>query len=785
MDLGHTVARMVDRAVDAAEGVADGDWGAVKGLLKDETRLARSLLGLAPEVKELGETEDPQDLVPGRVEEIDQKIVGLGKLGDALARTGDAFRQISVGEWHGKAAEAFQRYFANDAPQWDKAGEAFHQAAAALRRYRDTLAWAQQQAAEAIRLYREGQEATERARAAYDRQVEEYNELLAAAQIGSASAPSPPEPFVDPGEASRQRARAILDQARADLRRVGDEAAGAVRQAADQAPAQPGLLTRLRAELADQVTMARSFVTNAYAGVAEAVETTVKTVRAVNPLDPYNLTHPGAFLQNSAAVAAGLVHSVAHPQELVKGLLAADEWGENPGKAFGETVFNVVTSITGGGAAGAGARAAAGAGRRAVTEAAEQAATRAAQEAAEQAVATAGRQAVTDAATAGWQAATDVATAGTGIRDALAADQQAAATLRESGATLASVEAKLDNLDLNPRAVDAPSATSALEHTPASESPPAIYTPEDYAKWRAKFEEAPPRHEEPVSRPTEHQPGHENASHSSGRDRASEKTGPPERPQRPEEITAEYLTKYLEWRDEAPKWGLRPGYHPGTEHPTFEPGGELPEGLTRTPPKDITEGSVHRVQPEDVHAGERHNPETSQPEKRPVVWRYNENFLDEPLYRRVAIDPEPIINKGMDVGDPKMLNLELHQGNITWEQSGLSSWTRSPEYAADFKREAFDPGRAVRLPDGTYAQTDYIWKGYHRGGIDMDATWHDLGELNPYHEGEVTIPGGVRTEQLEGYWPRTTIYTAEGEVLKTTFGEFVPNPNFKLKDLVT
>ncbi|MCX9193520.1 hypothetical protein C3Y87_19415 [Carbonactinospora thermoautotrophica] len=423
--------------------------------------------------------------------------------------------------------------------------------------------------------------------------------------------------------------------------------------------------------------------------------------------------------------------------------------------------------------------------RQAATEAAEHAAARAAQEAAEQAAATAGRQTATDvAAGAGRQAATDVAASGTGIRDALAAaDQQAAAGLRESGATLANAEAKLDNLNLRSGAVEAPSATSVLERTPASESPPALYTPEDYDKWRAKVEEASPRHEEPLSRPAEQQPGHETSTGESNHDRTAEKTEQPERPQRPEKIDSEYLNRYFEYYDELDRRGIKL-LHPGTEHLTFEPGGELSEGLTRIPPKDITEGSVRHVRPEDVYAGERYNSDIEDFEKRPVVWRYNENPLDEPLYRRVTVDPELIISKGMDVGDPKMLDLHRHQGNLTWEQSGLSSWTRSPEYAADFEREIFNPKRAVQLPDGTYMQVDYIWKGYHRGGIDMDTTWHDLRELNPYHEGEVTIPGGVRTEQLEGYWPRITIYTPEGQIVKTTFGDFVPNPNFKIEALI-
>nr|WP_267595785.1 hypothetical protein [Carbonactinospora thermoautotrophica] len=172
---------LLPRPGDAFGGFRDVTGAAGVDAVREGERQVRSLLGMAPQVYELGETENPRDLVPGNPGEIEESVAGLAKLGDALARTGDAFARIDVGEWHGKAAQSFRRYFTDDAPRWHAAGEAFHQAAAALRQYREALEQAQRDAAEAIRLYREGEQASEAAREAYNRQVDAYNRAVQAA----------------------------------------------------------------------------------------------------------------------------------------------------------------------------------------------------------------------------------------------------------------------------------------------------------------------------------------------------------------------------------------------------------------------------------------------------------------------------------------------------------------------------------------------------------------------------------------------------------------------------
>ncbi|KWX10367.1 hypothetical protein TR74_04045, partial [Carbonactinospora thermoautotrophica] len=363
---------LLPRPGDAFGGFRDVTGAAGVDAVREGERQVRSLLGMAPQVYELGETENPRDLVPGNPGEIEESVADLTKLGDALARTGDAFARIDVGEWHGKAAQSFRRYFTNDAPRWHAAGEAFHQAAAALRQYREALEQAQRDAAEAIRLYREGEQASEAAREAYNRQVDAYNRAVQAATASSGPAPTPPGPFTDPGQHLREQAQRILHTAREHLRQAGDQAAGLVRQATVAAPAEPGLLSRLAMSATDLVRMGHSFQESVLKGAAESVESMIKMVRTVNPLDPYNLTHPAQALQNSAALAAGLVHAVAEPKETIKGALQWDTWGKDPGAAVGSLIPDLVGSAFTGGGAAAASTAARTVARTAVREGMEQ-----------------------------------------------------------------------------------------------------------------------------------------------------------------------------------------------------------------------------------------------------------------------------------------------------------------------------------------------------------------------------------------------------------------------------
>ncbi|MFK4107104.1 DUF6531 domain-containing protein, partial [Streptomyces sp. NPDC019531] len=96
----------------------------------------------------------------------------------------------------------------------------------------------------------------------------------------------------------------------------------------------------------------------------------VKLARTVNPLDVYNLTHPGEWGKNSQLLLAGLVGTAAHPERLPMSLLGTG-WSSDPGDAAGYLLSNL---IGGKGAGGLGRAAARDALRGAAKDAATQAA---------------------------------------------------------------------------------------------------------------------------------------------------------------------------------------------------------------------------------------------------------------------------------------------------------------------------------------------------------------------------------------------------------------------------
>jgi hypothetical protein len=181
--------------------------------------------------KDLGQTSDPAELIPGDAGSITRTVQALRTRGDALHQAGAGLRRIDTSDgWSGAAAEAFRARFRGQPGRWLEAGDSFHAAADALVAYSGTLSWAQQQAATAIAQWNAGQNATGQATSDHE---------LAERQAGHAL------PFDDPGEADRRTARATLDNARRQLDSAGNAAAGTVGAARDKAPRKPGFWSKV------------------------------------------------------------------------------------------------------------------------------------------------------------------------------------------------------------------------------------------------------------------------------------------------------------------------------------------------------------------------------------------------------------------------------------------------------------------------------------------------------------------------------------------------------------
>jgi hypothetical protein len=276
---------------------------------------------------ELGQTNDPLALIPGDVAAVTRTFWALQAYGDVLIEAGEGLAKIDTREgWQGEAADQFRQRFHGEPGRWTEAGTCFHDAARALRSHAEKLDWAQQRAKAAIELWNEGQTATAAARSEHDQAVR------AAAQAGVSTA----IPFSDPGEATRQAAREMLQDARARLREAGDTAAGAMAEARDKAPHKPGFLSK---------------VGHFFSGVGRHMENAgIDLVNDVASVGNAMIEHPG----DVAAIAGGtMLAGISGGGEALGTVLDATGVGSVAGVPL--NAVSAVGITAGVGIAGAGA----------------------------------------------------------------------------------------------------------------------------------------------------------------------------------------------------------------------------------------------------------------------------------------------------------------------------------------------------------------------------------------------------------------------------------------------
>ncbi|GDY34048.1 putative T7SS-secreted protein [Gandjariella thermophila] len=201
---------------------------------------------------ELGQTNDPKALIPGDPASVQDIALLLRTYGDALHEAGAGLQRIDTTDgWSGQAADAFREVFHGQPSKWLEAGDCFHEASQAMGSYATTLTWAQAQAQEAIQQWNEAQAATKAAQEQHARDVEHAHRDAQARTAAGNPTVAPDIPFVDPGEAKRQAAKAVLDRARGQLTSAGNTAGQAIGKARDKAPPKPSLLDRLGDTLGD------------------------------------------------------------------------------------------------------------------------------------------------------------------------------------------------------------------------------------------------------------------------------------------------------------------------------------------------------------------------------------------------------------------------------------------------------------------------------------------------------------------------------------------------------
>ena len=360
--LNKSVGEAVGWCTDKTAGLLSdvGADGAAEKV-RDVGESVNNRLGGTVAERALGESEDPKELVHGSEPALRERAGHLRKFAAAFENVGQGMRSLDPGEWRGQAADAFRAKFDVQPKQWLTAADACTAAATALDAYADMVGWAQRRAQLAIDTYRRAQDASRRAADAYDAQVSAYNRAAerynATAETGGDPGVKPTKPgdFVDPGTTGRQEAEEILSHARSQRTEVAQDARRKIATALESAPPKPEFTDRLGAGAADLFVGTQLNSVHVLGGLLRGGTDVLKLARTVNPLDPYNLTHPGEWGKNSQLLLAGLVGTAAHPERLPMSILGTG-WSSDPGDAMGYLASNLIGGKGAGGVGRAAAR---------------------------------------------------------------------------------------------------------------------------------------------------------------------------------------------------------------------------------------------------------------------------------------------------------------------------------------------------------------------------------------------------------------------------------------------
>ena len=184
-----------------------------------------------------------------------------------------------------------------------------------------------------------------------------YDAAVARAEQTAAGTGAPARPpslaqpaSSDPGEPLREQARRVLGDARDNVAEQGRRAAGTLRAAADAAPDEPGLFSRAATQVGEF-----------FKGAGEATWGIVEFAFKLSPT--YLLIDPAGYVSHLQGLADGVVFAVQNPKEFALAVLDWETWKENPARALGHLVPDLVLALATGGAGAAATRAASAARR--------------------------------------------------------------------------------------------------------------------------------------------------------------------------------------------------------------------------------------------------------------------------------------------------------------------------------------------------------------------------------------------------------------------------------------
>ncbi|WP_244278091.1 putative T7SS-secreted protein [Gordonia westfalica] len=296
-------------------------------------------LGAMPDELELERTNNPKELVlgdPAGIREVAGKFTGFA---GNFTSAGEGLRGISAGDWTGDGAQGFGDAIGSQVPKWFAAAEAASKAAAALTSWAGVVEFAQQKAAEAVRVWEEGK----RKQAEWDEKRKQYNAELDDYQNDRRDTP-PVHPGPDPWPGYRDEARRILKVGRDHRNSAAPGTKAELSGAANLAPPMPSAFEQAQMSAKDIGTAGFTAFNHFEAGMIGSVTEVVKALNMLNPANIYNVTNPHQYARNTAGMAAGLVHQVAHPDEFVRGFIGSG-WSGDPSQALGNLTGNILMTV--------------------------------------------------------------------------------------------------------------------------------------------------------------------------------------------------------------------------------------------------------------------------------------------------------------------------------------------------------------------------------------------------------------------------------------------------------
>ncbi|WP_375546292.1 putative T7SS-secreted protein, partial [Dietzia sp. NCCP-2495] len=329
----ESVEWLGDRTEDglrwSGDRVSDLGWDSGGEALHEAADEVASFTGAELNERELGQTEDPKELIRGEPSAIVDKSTTLTEMGEGIGSTGEALAAIKVNDWAGDGAEAFEAVYSQQPGLWSEAATAFESASGAYETFAGVLKAQQGKARQAIAKWKQA----------------EKLEKMHAAKSSEDKASSTLD---EKAAALKEEAQQILRAARIERDNAAGVASGELAAAAATAPQEPPFLTRMAQNVQDLQAVGTQWGLSFVEGATTAVSGTVAFIRSVNPTDTYNLTHPAEYMSSMSDLGTGIVSAAADPGAVVDAMV--NEAKEDPFKFLGSLAPDAaLAAMTGGG----------------------------------------------------------------------------------------------------------------------------------------------------------------------------------------------------------------------------------------------------------------------------------------------------------------------------------------------------------------------------------------------------------------------------------------------------